>query len=247
MSICSVQEAHDLTKQAVMGVLFSGDGYVCGCRWSWFDGRGVCVCTCSGLFFLCGGKYTEEDVALNPPVCDAQRTITYSASRLWYRWRGHPDDLMWSLSFRCFNQKLTCFDQFDRDPYELHSVALVETWKQLEEGGKVVAWAWFACICCIGSLPVNRNVLNTFVFGNAHSLLLVTFCSCFLSHTDAPSDEGLCERPSIHRVSNVPLLCLLKQSVWAHLQSGSGVWTSGRNILLGHLDSLDCGHTHRGI
>ncbi len=163
-------------------------------------------------------KYTEEDVALNPPVCDAQWTITYSASRL-IQMKGHPHDLIWRFSFRCFNQKLTCFDQFDRDLFELHSVALVEACKQLEEMGKVVAWAWFACICCIGSLPGNRNVLlPPFVFGNAHSLLLVTFCSCFLSHTDAPSDEGLCERPSIHRVSNAPR-CVCVSRVCEYISS----------------------------
>uniref|UniRef100_A0A8C2JQS2 CASTOR1 N-terminal domain-containing protein n=1 Tax=Cyprinus carpio TaxID=7962 RepID=A0A8C2JQS2_CYPCA len=50
-----------------------------------------------------------------------------------------------------------------------------------------------------------------------HGLIKLAFLrsktSCFLSHTDAPSDEGLCKRPSIHRVSDAPLLCLRKQSV----------------------------------
>lgn len=123
--ICSVQEAHDITKRswvfwsAVMvaaEVVSTVEVYVLGV-----------------VFLVRWYKYTEEDVALNPPVCDAQWTITYSASRLWYRWRGHPHDLIWSLSCRCFNQKLTCFDQFDRSVW----TALVEACKQLEEEEKL--------------------------------------------------------------------------------------------------------------
>lgn len=117
-----------------------------------------------------------------------------------------------------------------------------KTCKQLEEEEKSCG---LNMICCMAHcLWTEMCLLPPFVFGNAHALLLVTFCSCFLSHTDAPSDEGLCKRPSIHRVSDAPLLCLRKQSVWAHLQSGSGVRTSGRNVLLSH---LDCGHTHRPL
>lgn len=91
--------------------------------------------------------------------------------------------------------------QFDRDPFKLHALALVETCKQLEEEGKVVAWAWFACICCIGSLPANRNVfLPPFVFSNAHSFLLYLI----LMHPQMM----VFVKDHLFIASNAPLLCL---------------------------------------
>jgi len=64
-----------------MGVLFSRYDCLCCCLSS-FDGRGVCVR--DRVVFLLGQryKYTEGDVALNLPVCDAQCAITYSAASL---------------------------------------------------------------------------------------------------------------------------------------------------------------------
>lgn len=65
-----------------MGVLLSSYDCLCCCLSS-FDGRGVCVYVI-GVVFPLGQryKYTEGDVALNLPVCDAQCAVTYSAASL---------------------------------------------------------------------------------------------------------------------------------------------------------------------
>lgn len=72
MSICSVQEAHDLTKKRSW-VFCSAVMVVCAVAAEVGLMVEGCVYVLGVVFLLVRRyKYTEEDVALNPPVCDAQ-------------------------------------------------------------------------------------------------------------------------------------------------------------------------------